>query len=231
MALCVTVFLYLNTISVPSTAHSATKPFTGFFFSGIVTQLMLKSNYFRRILGFVILVAAVATLVLIVRYFIDNARKDKKSLSRTFSSDITMKTIHFTESHQNGKKWELFAQNGVYDKLKEKTSLEDIRFIVERDSKNGPVTVTAKHGTYLHSAKIVQLSGNVLAKTVDGLAFETPRLDYDSAKQMFSTKDRIKLSDEALTVEGVGMDLWVDRQQSIVRNQVEATVYPGKRNK
>ena len=63
------------------------------------------------------------------------------------------------------------------------------------------------------------------------MAFETPRLNYDSARQMFSTKSRIKLTDAALTVEGVGMDLWVDRQQSIVRKQVEATVYPGKRKK
>jgi len=192
---------------------------------------MLKFTYFRRILGSVILVAAVATLVFIVRYFIDNAGEGKKSLSRSLSPDISMKTIHFTESHQNGKKWELFAQSGVYEKSTEKTSLEDIRFIVERDPKNGPVTVTAKHGAYLHSAKTVQLSGNVLAKTDDGMAFETPRLNYDSARQMFSTKSRIKLTDAALTVEGVGMDLWVDRQQSIVRKQVEATVYPGKRKK
>lgn len=192
---------------------------------------MLKSTYIRRILGFVILVAAVATLVVIIRYFIDNSRKDKKSLSRSLSTDLSMKTIHFTESSQNGKQWELFAQSGVYDKSKEKTSLEEIRFIVERGPKNGPVTVTAKQGNYLHSAKTVQLSGNVLAKTDDGMAFETPRINYDSARQTFSTKDKIKLTDAALTVEGVGMDLLVDKQQSIIRNQVEATVYPGKRKK
>lgn len=216
---------------MPSSAYSITKAFTGFFFNGIVTQLMLKSTYFRRILGFVILVAAVATLVFIIRYFIDNASKDKKSLTRSFSTDLSMETIHFSETNQNGKKWELFAEKGIYEKSKDKTSLEDIRFIVERDPKNGPVTVTAKHGAYLHSAKTVQLSGNVLAKTGDGMAFETPRLDYDSAKQIFSTKDRIKLTDAALTVEGVGMDLSVDKQLSTVRNHVEATVYPGKRKK
>ena len=38
-------------------------------------------------------------------------------------------------------------------RAKEETSLEDVRFIVERDGNNGPVTVTAKHGEYLHTAK------------------------------------------------------------------------------
>jgi len=192
---------------------------------------MLKSTDFRRILGLVILVAAVATLVFIIRYFMDSAGKDKKSLSRSFSTDLSMKTIHFTESNQNGKKWQLFARSGIYEKSEAKTSLENIRFIVEREPKNGPVTVTAEHGAYLHSAKTVQLSGNVLAKTDDGMTFETPRLNYDSTRQIFRTNDRIKLTDAALTVEGVGMELSVDRQQSVIRNQVEATLYPGKRKR
>ncbi len=192
---------------------------------------MSKTTYFRRILGLVILVAAVATLTMVIRYFIDSARKERKTLSSSLSTDISMKTIHFSENHQNEKKWELFAQKGSYDKPKETTSLEDVRFVVERDKKNGPVTVTAKQGDYQHTAKSIQLDGNVIAKTADGMTFETPRINYDSKSQTFSTKDKIRLTDAGLTVDGVGMDLYVDRQQAVVRNQVEATVFPGKRKK
>lgn len=183
---------------------------------------------FRRILGFMILLTTAATIVVVIRYFIDNARKEKKNLSKSVSADISMTTIHFTESQGSLKKWELFARSGVHDKTAEKTSLEDIRFIVERDGKGGPVTVTSKSGEYLHIPKSVQLSGNVLAKTKDGMTFETTKISYNSPEQTFSTKERIRLTDAALSVEGVGMDLFVDRQQAIVKKQVEATVYPGK---
>lgn len=189
---------------------------------------MPRSDYFRRILGLVILIAALATVAVIVRYFIDSSRKDSKTVSSSFPADISMKAIHFTESRQNRKKWELFARSGSYDKQKETTSLEDVRFIVERDRKNGPLTVTARRGVYLHTPKTVNLEGNVKAVTEKGMTFETPSLSYDSAQQLFTTGERVKLTDEALSVEGTGMELSVDRQQAVVKSQVEATVYPGK---
>lgn len=192
---------------------------------------MRKSLYFKRILGFTILFAAVATIVVVVRYFASNVQTDKKNFSTSRSTDISMKTIYFTESHQNKKKWELFAQSGLHDKTKELTSLEDVRFVVERDLKNGPVTVTAQHGSYLHKSKTVHLEGNVLAKTENGLTFATSQIDYDSAKKVFITKEKIRLTDAALTVEGVGMDLYSEKQQAIVKSRVEATVYPDKRLK
>ena len=77
----------------------------------------------------------------------------------------------------------------------------------------------------------VDLEGNVLAKTKNGMTFETSQINYDSEKKRFTTKEKIRLTDAALTVEGTGMDLSVNSQQAIVKSQVEATVYPGKRIK
>jgi LPS export ABC transporter protein LptC len=192
---------------------------------------MRKTLYFRRILGFIILFAAIATIWVVIRYFTDNAQQDKKNLSDSQSAEISMKTIYFTESHQNSKKWELYAQSGIHDKIEDRTALKDIRFIVARDPKDGPVTVTAQHGWYLHKTRNVHLEGNVLAKTENGMTFSTAQIDYDSTKKVFTTKDKVSLTDDALTVEGVGMDLIVDRQQAIVKSRVDAIVYPGKRLK
>lgn len=191
---------------------------------------MLKSHYFRRILGFVVLLAALATSAVIIRYFIENAKKDNKDHSKSVSTDITMKAIHFTENQQNRKKWELFANRGIYDKTKEKTNLEEVRFIVERRNCS-PVTVTARHGQYEHQPKLVLLTGNVMGSTPEGMTFETARITYDSASQTLTTKERIKLTDAALTLEGIGMNFYVEQQQTVVNEQVEATIYPGKRKK
>jgi LPS export ABC transporter protein LptC len=192
---------------------------------------MRKSLYFKRILGFTIIFSAIVTSVVVVRYFTGNAQKDTNTRSDPQSTDISMKTIYFTESHQNRKKWELFAQSGIHDKANELTSLKDIRFIVERDPKNGPITVTARSGQYRHKTKTVHLEGDVLAKTANGMTFTTAKIEYDSAEKVFTTQERIRLTDAALTVEGVGMDVYNDRQQAIVKSRVEAVIYPGKRVK
>ena len=192
---------------------------------------MRKSLYLKRILGFSVLLAAIATTAVVIRYFTENTRKDKLPLSNSQSTDISMKTIYFTESRENIKEWELYARSGIHDKAKEVTSLEDIRFIVATDGNYGPVTVTARHGECLHTPKTVHLEGNVLAKTESGMTFETSQINYDSAKKRFTTRERIRLTDAALTVEGIGMDLSVDSQQAIVKSQVDAVVYPGKRIK
>lgn len=190
---------------------------------------MLKSHYYRRILGYIILLAALAISAVIIRYFMSIPGKEKNRPATSVSTDIAMQTIHYTESQNDRKSWELFAQNGSYDKTKENTSLEDIRFIVERHSNKGPVTVTAKNGEYLHLTKTVHLRGSVLATTENGMKFETSQIDFDSAKKTFTTKEKVRLTDAALTVEGIGMELFVDSQQAVVKSRVEATVYPGKR--
>ena len=176
----------------------------------------------------IFLFATIATIGMVIRYFINNAQKAKKKLSNSQSTEISMKTIYFTENHQNSKKWELFARSGIHDKAKDLTTLEDIRFIVERDTKDGPVTVTAQHGWYLHKTRNVHLEGNVLAKTANGMTFSTAQIDYDSAGKVFTTKEKVRLTDAALSVEGVGMELYSDRQQAIIKSRVDATVYPGK---
>lgn len=190
---------------------------------------MRKSLYFRRILGVAILLAAIAIVAMVIHYFTANARNESKSSSSALSRDVSMETIHFSESHENRKKWELFARSGIHDKAAEITLLKDVRFIVERDDKNGPVTVTAQHGEYRHKLKTIHLAGNVLAKTDNGMTFETAQIDFDSVKKVFVTKEKVRLTDAALIVEGVGMDLYSDRQQVIVKSRVEATVYPARR--
>jgi len=192
---------------------------------------MRKSLYLKRILGFSVLFAVIATTAMVIRYFTENSRKDKPPPSNSQATDISMKTIYFTESQKNKKKWELFAQSGIHDKVNEVTSLKDVRFIVARDGNDGPVTITAQHGNYQHKSKIVHLEGNVLAKTENGMAFQTSQIDYNSAKRVFITKEKVSLTDATLTVVGVGMNMSVDSQQAIVKSQVEATIRPVRRLK
>lgn len=192
---------------------------------------MRSSILARRLLGLTIVVAIAALTLVIVRYFIASQLKSSRPANNTAAVDVALKSIHFTESDASGKKWELFAANGAYDKANERSSLEDIRFIVEKKLSSGPVTLTARHGEYAHASKNVLLKGDVKAVTTDGTTFTTTAINYDSAKRTMSTNEKVRLSDAALSVEGDGFNFNLDTGIATMQSRVTAVITPGKRKK
>lgn len=191
---------------------------------------MPNSLLFRRLLGGILVVALLVVVVVTVRFFMESSTRDKQPTFSQPGVDIGLKKIHFTESEAGRKKWELFAENGEYDKSSEKTTLSGIRFIVDSDQK-GPVTVTAGNGEYFHLSKKLILREGVVARTEDGAVFETPVMVYNSKTRTFSTKERVRFADKGLEVEGVGMDFMVDGFAARVHSMVSATLRPDKRGR
>jgi LPS export ABC transporter protein LptC len=209
---------------------SFTNRFTHIPENGIVrADFMANSLFVRRLLGLFVLLGALALLVVVFRYF--NRSNHKKQVTLPAASvDLALKNLHFTESGDGQQVWELFAAEGDYNRAADLSTLKDLRFIVLK-AKNGPVTVTARRGEYLHAAKKVTLIDDVVARGKDGMTFATTRITYDTGRRTFATVAPVRLTDGRLTVEGVGMDLDVDKQQAHVRGQVSTTILPGKSTK
>jgi len=196
-----------------------------------IGDLMRSSLFFRRLLGGILLVAAALLTVVVARYFASSTRRESRPAAGSAAVDVALKNIHFTENDASAKKWELFAGSGEYDKASDRTSLKDIRFVIERTGRGGPLTVTARHGKYLHASKNVELQGDVLARTEDGASFATPSVMYDSTGRVLGGRERVRLADAALTVDGTGFDLDIDSRETRVHSNVTATIYPGKRKR
>lgn len=194
-------------------------------------NFMFSSLFVRRLLGVLILVAVAALVIVVVRYFVSNERREGRPAARSLAVDVALKKIHFTESDASTRKWELFATSGQYDKTADRTSLQDIRFVLERSGRGGPVTITAKQGEYAHASKNVSLHGDVRARTEDGTSVTTPMVSYNAATRVLSGKERVRLVDAALSVEGSGFDLAVDSRETWIHHDVTATIYPGKRKR
>ena len=190
---------------------------------------MSNSLFVRRLLGLFVLLGVLALLVVVFRYFNRSGHKKQVKLPAA-SVDLALKNLHFTESDSGQRVWELFAAEGAYDKTTDLSTLKELRFIVLK-AKTGPVTVTARRGEYLHGARKVTLIDDVVARGKDGITFNTARITYDTEQRTFTTAAPVRLADGRLTVEGVGMDLDVDKQQAHVRRQVTATILPGKSDK
>lgn len=191
---------------------------------------MINSRFVRRLLGLFVLLATVALLVVVFRYFNRDGQQNKQKSSSSAPVDLALKSLHFTESDAGQKVWELFAASGDYNKGKDLSVLKDLRFTLFK-SGIGPVTVTARRGEYQHAARRVTLAGDVNAMGEGGVSFATQRVTYDTARRAFSTAAQVRLVDGRMTVEGVGMDLDVAGQQARIKSRVSATIYPGKSDK
>jgi LPS export ABC transporter protein LptC len=143
--------------------------------------------------------------------------------------DLALKEIRFTDSSQGKLRWELFAESGAYDKPADTSFLDKVRFIVHDAHPFGPLTVIARRGEYPHVTRDVRLSGGVTAEGEKGFSFATETVSYSAGRRQFTAPDRVRLTDGALSVEGVGMDLSVARQEARIHSQVVATIDPGKR--
>jgi|GEM_PF-819287 len=192
---------------------------------------MANSLYVRRLLGLFVLLGVSALLLVVFRYFSRSSQHQKNVAAPATSVDLALKSLHFTESVSGRKAWELFASQGDYSRAADRSTLKDIRFVVLRSGKGGPVTVTAKRGEYLHATKLVTLMEEVAAKGEDGLSFDTSRISYDTEGRIFKTSAPVRFVDGRLSVEGVGLELNTATQKAHIQRQVVATIYPGKNEK
>lgn len=192
---------------------------------------MVNSRYVRRLLGLFVLLGVSALLLVVFRYFSRSSQHQKHVAAPAASVDLALKSLHFTESVSGRKAWELYASHGDYSRAADLSTLKDIRFVVLRSGKAGPVTVTAKRGEYLHSTRVVTLMEDVVARGEDGLSFDTSRISYDTAGRIFRTSAPVRFADGRLAVEGVGMELDTVTQKVRIQRQVVATIYPGKSDK
>lgn len=191
---------------------------------------MSNSLFVRRLLGLFVLLGAIALLFVVFRFFNRNGQQKKQVTTPTASVDLALKSFHFTESDSGQKLWELFAAQGDYNRTTDLSTLKDLRFTLLK-SGIGPVTVTARRGEYHHAAGKVTLVDDVVAKGERGIAFDTPRITYDTGRRTFATTAPVRFVDGRLSVEGVGMDLDVEGRTAHIRKQVTATIYPGKSDK
>jgi len=188
---------------------------------------MLKLNNIRRFLAFSIVMAVVSVTVAIALK-VHRGKIPAETLPRLPGTiDVSMQKIHYTETRNGLKKWDLLADQAAYDKEHEVVHLTGVRLLVAAGGKMGDITLTADRADYDSRSKNVKLVGNVEAKSVSGLKFTTTSVMYLAERSMIKTADRVMLRDGQLTVDGVGMELMTATKDLKITKDVTASVARG----
>jgi LPS export ABC transporter protein LptC len=87
-------------------------------------------------------------------------------------------------------------------------------------------TVSADEGDMLRDSKDVDLRGNVVLVTSDGLRLETEHLAWAAREQRAWTNDPVTIYRGGVVVRGRGFESRVDEEATRVKGRVRAVVTP-----
>ena len=186
---------------------------------------MVSPVFIRSVLAILVTTAFIGIVAVFFRSGSRNRAPEQSALQQLPQNiDIALKKARFSEIREGSIVWELVADQVEYDKSGEVAHLTGIRMDFVRSKSAGAITVTADRGDYSSNKNDVKLSGKVRVQTEDGMRFDTGSIEYNALKSQFKTADKIKFSQQRLTLTAVGMEMDVKSQRARFFKSIDATV-------
>jgi len=188
---------------------------------------MTKSNKIRQLLALFVILASLS-LVAIIVIKIYKGRVTKQLLRKLPKNiDVSLKKIHFTETREGIKKWDLVADKAEFDKSKEVTHLTGVRLTIAAGGNMGDITLTAPRADYYNITRDVRLDGKIIANSSSGMEFTLENAEYIAARSVIVSSGRVRFTDGKLTMEGVGMEFKPETKNFRILTGVTANIVPG----
>lgn len=188
---------------------------------------MLKPNKIRQLLALFVVGASLSIVTAIVLKVYRDKVKAELLRQLPKNIDVSLQKIHYTETRDGVKKWDLVADRADYDKSRDVTHLTGVRLVVTGDRTTGDITLTANRAEYHNASRDVGLVGKVVARSASGMEFTTNSVTYIAARSVVRTSDRIRFIDKTLKVEGVGMEFTPATKNVRILHRVDAEITPG----
>ncbi|HKZ17744.1 MAG TPA: LPS export ABC transporter periplasmic protein LptC, partial [Geobacteraceae bacterium] len=167
---------------------------------------MLKPNKIKLLLALSVILAGVGLTVTIILKTHQSTGPVQILKQLPKNVDISLQKIHYTDTKDGQKRWDLIAEKVEYDKIRDLTLFSAIRMeIFSRGKGDGKLTLRAEKAIYDNKTGDVEAEGNVTVVNEAGMKFETERLRYESSSSKIDTRDFVKITDGKLTVEGTEM--------------------------
>ncbi len=183
----------------------------------------------RRLLAVIILLAGGALMATIALKVLPGKHLSPTLPGLPKNVEISLQKIHYTETRDGVKKWDLLADTAEFDREREVTRLKGVRLVVTGDRQTGDITVTADRAEYDNKSKNVRMDGHVVARSATGMEFTTGWAEYNAAGGVLRTTDRVRFVDKQITLEGVGMELVTGTRNLRLRHDVTADIVGGAR--
>src|SRR5258708_38564263 len=182
---------------------------------------------------FIILMLVVVFLSVVVGVLVHRARVPRALPTEPAASnaDYRLKQVHLQEQGRDGSRWQLDAEYSETFEEQNKTTMKKVTVKVDQPSKGDQAsrswTVTGDEGDLNQETKNVELRGNVVLISSDGLRLETDRLRWDAEAQRAWTEDPVVIYRAGAVVRGTGFESKVAEEISSIKGRGRATFKKG----
>jgi LPS export ABC transporter protein LptC len=182
---------------------------------------------------FIILTLVVVFLSVVVGVLVHRARIPRALPTEPASSraDYRLKQVRLQEQGREGSRWQLDAEYSETFEDQSKTTMKKVTIKVDQPSKGGQAsrswTVTGDEGDLNQDTKDVELRGNVVLVSSDGLRLETERLRWQADAQRAWTDAPVIIYRSGAVVRGTGFESRVAEEVSSIKGRVRATFKRG----
>jgi LPS export ABC transporter protein LptC len=181
----------------------------------------------------IILTLVVVFLSVVVGVLVHRARipRTLPTEPAATNADYRLKQIHLQEQGRDGSRWQVDAAYSETFEEQNKTTMRQVTIKVDQPTKGDQAsrswTVTGDEGDLNQETKNVELRGNVVLVSSDGLRLETDRLRWDAEGQRAWTEDPVVIYRAGAIVHGTGFESRVAEEVSSIKGRVRATFKRG----
>jgi len=187
---------------------------------------MYNLNKIRRFLAIAASLAALS-LVATIAFRMQQAGSPAALIRKLpLQVDVALQKVHFTETRQGVKRWDLSAERAEFNKKTDTSTLTGVRLVLAGKPPEGELLITADRADYQNASKNVLLTGNVHGQSGSGMEFSTTRLSYLAAKAQLETGEPVRFKDAGLELEGVGMEFQTQTRRLKLLKDVNALYRP-----
>jgi LPS export ABC transporter protein LptC len=136
-------------------------------------------------------------------------------------ADYRIKEVQLQEEMKDGVTWQLEADQAEAYENTGKTLLRKVRIRIQEPDRSW--IVTGDEGEMAQESKDVELRGNVVLISSDGLRLETARLRWDADGKRAWTDDPVILRQKGAVVHGTGLDARVGDRNTEIKGRIRAT--------
>jgi LPS export ABC transporter protein LptC len=187
---------------------------------------MHKLNNIRRFLAILASLAALFVVATIAFRMQQEGAPARGVRKLPLQVDVSLQRVHYTETKQGVKRWDLSADRAEFNRQTDTTSLTGVRLVIAGGKSTGELHVTADRADYHNKTKDVFLAGNVHGKSASGIEFSASRLTYVAARSQLETSEAVRFSDQGLLLEGVGMEFQTQTRRLKLMRDVSAVYRP-----
>ena len=128
------------------------------------------------------------------------------------AADLKLDRVHYLETREGVKEWELEAVSAVYFKDENSIVLEKVRAVFYGKGQESYVLLGEK-GKYNTQTKVIEVSDGVKIDSSQGYCLRTRSLTYQSERRELRTSDPVEMKGPDLEVTGVGMVVDLNQQR------------------